>query len=294
MPYLWELALQDVGTRPALCWAFASLVASKSLGLLQPLAFKFAVDALAAGAAGPPAAAAACARTAALALCAAGAARALAGLASEARVLSFTPVAQSAARRVALAGFSHVLSLDAAFHAERRTGSLSRVMERGTRSVAMVFRAVVFTFVPTAVELVAVCALLWRAFSGVVVAIVLATFAAYVAWTVAWTAVAAGRREAANLLDSGASGKAVDALLNVDTVSAFGNGGLEARQYDGLLASFQRAALHADAASCALNAGQAVTLAAGLSAVLSCAAMGWGGSRCARARAAAAARAEAR
>ena len=322
MPFLWNLACADAALRASLAGAFLSLLLSKarlsllntrccqtceshrraawqSLGLAQPLAFKFAVDALAAAAGGPPAAVAAGARTAALALVAAGVAKALSGLASEARVLAFTPVAQSASRRMALHAFEHVMGLDAAFHSERRTGALSRVLERGTRSVAMIFRAVVFTFAPTAVELVAVCFLLWRAFSGAsafrrltrsrslsssrlihalaVVGLVLLSFAAYCGWTVLLTSEAAKRREAANTLDAAASGKAVDALLNYETVSTFGNVALEADAYESLLVRYQRAALHAEAASCALNAGQAVTLALGLAAVLAAAALGWGG-----------------
>ena len=105
--------------------------------------------------------------------------------------MAFTPVAQAAGRRVALQVFNHVLNLDLSFHLNRRTGALQRIIDRGTRSVTMVFRAVVFTFAPTALELTLVCALLWKAFSWHVVAIVLATFVAYVAWTVRMTGYSA-------------------------------------------------------------------------------------------------------
>ena len=273
MPYLWRIALADETLRGRLGGALVSLVVAKVFGLSQPLLFKHAVDALAQGGGTAEAAVAA-----ATALAAAGVARALAGLATEARVLSFQPVAQSAARRVALHAFEHLLSLDLAFHLDRRTGALSRVIDRGTRSVAMVFRAVVFTFLPTVIELVAVCALLWHVFSGAIVGIVLAAFAAYVAWTIALTSLAASRRTEANRLDGLATGKAVDALLNYETVATFGNVGLEAREYDELLVSYHTAAVHAEEASCWLNAGQAVTLAAGMSGVLCAAALGWGGS----------------
>jgi len=227
---------------------------------------------------GSPAVLAAAAQSAAAALLLAGLARALSGLSTEARVLAFAPVAQSAARRVALQAFQHVLRLDLAFHVDRRTGSLSRTLDRGVRSTAMVFRAVVFTFFPTVVELVAVCALLWHTFSGAVVALVLCTFAAYVAWTVSLTALAARRREAANALDSESSGRAVDALLNFETVATFGNVDVEAREYNALLLRYQAAALRAEEASSALNAGQAVILSGGMAAVLVTAALGLGGS----------------
>jgi ABC-type transport system involved in Fe-S cluster assembly fused permease/ATPase subunit len=273
LPFLWRVACADASLRVKLAGAIVSLVIAKALGLSVPLLFKQAVDALAAGGGSVEAA-----QAAAWALGLAGLAKAAAGVATEMRVLSFTPVAQSASRRVALHVFEHILSLDLSFHLDRRTGSLSRVIDRGTRSVAMVFRATIFTFLPTAVELVAVCALLWRAFSGAVVGLVLVSFAAYVGWTVAMTSLAANRRTEANRLDGLATGKAVDALLNYETVATFGNVAMEAKEYDGLLRSYYAAAVHAEEASCWLNAGQAVSLAAGMSAVLCAAALGWGGS----------------
>ena len=278
LPYLWSVAVQDRSLTPKLWGAALSLVAAKTMGLSVPLLFKHAVDSLAGAAGGSSLELLAASKAAAIALALAGCARALAGLAQEARVLAFTPVAQSAARRMALHAFEHVLNLDLAFHVERRTGSLSRVLERGTRSVAMVFRAVVFTFFPTLVELVAVCALLWHAFSGAVVALVLATFGLYVAWTILLTGLAASRREEANRLDSASSGRAVDALLNYETVATFGNVEVETTEYNALLRQFQAAALHAEEASCTLNAGQSVILAVGMTAVLVTAALGAGGS----------------
>ena len=172
--------------------------------------------------------------------------------------------------------FRHVLNLDLSFHLDRRTGALQRIIDRGTRSITMVFRAVVFTFLPTAVELTLVCALLWRAFSWHVVAFVLATFVAYVEWTVRMTGVSAELRKIANKMDGITTGKAVDALLNYETVSVFGNVKLESAQYGGLLRSYHEAALGSERASSALNAGQAVILAAGMTGVLASAALGVG------------------
>ena len=136
--------------------------------LAVPILFKFAVDHLtaAAVASADSNAVAASLRAAAWALVASGAFKAVSGLATELRSVAFTPVAQAAGRRVALQVFRHVLNLDLSFHLDRRTGALQRIIDRGTRSITMVFRAVVFTFLPTAVELTLVCALLWRAFSG--------------------------------------------------------------------------------------------------------------------------------
>ena len=276
LPYLWAVACGDRSLRGKLASAFISLLLAKSLGLCSPLLFKSAVDTLA-GAAGSAVALQSAGQTAALARFAAGAARAIAGVAQEMRIYSFAPVAQSAARRVALSAFEHVLSLDLAWHSDRRTGSVTRTLERGTRSVGMVFRAVVFTFLPTMIELVAVCVILWNALSPSIVGLVLLTFAAYVGWTVSMTTIAAKRREEANVLDSESSGRAVDALINYETVSTMWSQQAEAKDYDKLLRSFQAASMRAEAASCTLNAGQSVSLSLGMAAVLCAVATGWGG-----------------
>ena len=175
---------------------------------------------------------------------------------------------------MALEVFNHVLSLDLSFHLERRTGALQRIIDRGTRSVSMVFRAVVFTFLPTAIELSLVCGLLWHAFSWHFVVIVLTTFVAYVWWTMHMTGVSAEKRKLANHMDGLSTGKAVDALLNYETVTFFGNIDLESRQYDKLLRGYHEAALGSERASSLLNAGQAVILAGGMTTILSCAALG--------------------
>ncbi|EFN53974.1 hypothetical protein CHLNCDRAFT_7051, partial [Chlorella variabilis] len=210
------------------------LRSSKAAGLAAPFYFKQAVDALSSGAGATAVAAAAAA-----ALVLGGACRAISGVAKELQGPCFAPVAQDAGRRVSFYTFSHVLALDLGFHLNRKTGALSRMLERGARSVAMIFRAIVFTFLPTAVELTAVCIILARAFHPRVSALVLATFAAYAGWTVALTRVAAGIRRRVKDLDNEITGKAVDALLNFETVKLFGNSGLEVRQYDTSLTAYQ-------------------------------------------------------
>ena len=125
---------------------------------------------------------------------------------------------QAVSRRVAHHTFAHVLDLDISFHLERRTGRLSRILERGSRSTQMLFRAVVFTLLPTALELILVCATLGRMFNGAVVASVAACFAAYVTWTMRYIELSAKARKEVNELDQQTTGKAVDALLNYETV----------------------------------------------------------------------------
>ena len=280
MPYLYKISVAQPGTALRLAFAVCFMLVQKSTGLAVPILFKTAVDHLTAAAvfssqadaAGVSAALAA----GAMAIVTSGAFKAISGVATELRSVAFTPVAQAAGRRVALQVFNHVLNLDLSFHLNRRTGALQRIIDRGTRSVTMVFRAVVFTFAPTALELTLVCALLWKAFSWHVVAIVLATFVAYVAWTVRMTGYSADLRKIANAMDGETTGKAVDALLNYETVSVFGNVRMESKQYDGLLRAYHEAALGSERASSALNAGQAVILACGMTAVLVTAALGVG------------------
>jgi ABC-type transport system involved in Fe-S cluster assembly fused permease/ATPase subunit len=239
--------------------AAALTTLSKGAGVAAPLELKAAVDALAAGGAGVDAAVAAVARFTLL--------KVVSSVAREAKSPAFTPVAQAAARRVAYGTFAHVLALDAAYHTARRTGALARVLERGSRSVAMIFRAVVWTFVPTALELAAVCGLLAARFSLREAAAVAATFAAYTAWTVALTRAAVAARARVNALDAAARGRAVDALANVDAVQSFDAVGREAAAYDGLLVGYQAAAVATENLSAALNAGQATILALGMGGV---------------------------
>ena len=274
MPYLFAVSLSRRGTAWRLFGAIAFLVIQKSFGLAVPILFKVAVDHCTAAATMSGSAAAQAARAAAWALVASGCLKAMSGVATEVRTVLFTPVAQASGRRVALEVFNHVLGLDLSFHLERRTGALQRIIDRGTRSVSMVFRAVVFTFLPTAIELALVCGLLWHAFSWHFVVIVLTTFVFYVWWTMYMTGVSAEKRKLANHMDGLSTGKAVDALLNYETVTFFGNVDLESQQYDNLLRGYHEAALKSERASSLLNAGQAVILACGMTSILAFAALG--------------------
>ena len=116
-------------------------------------------------------------------------------MANELRNIVFTPVGQATGRRVEYWFFAHVLSMDMAYHLDRKTGALARIIERGKRSITMIFRAVVFTFIPTAVELLLVCGLLAKHVAPAFAWAVLLTFAAYIAWTVALTRASVAKRK---------------------------------------------------------------------------------------------------
>eukprot|EP00191_Tetraselmis_sp_GSL018_P021394 CAMPEP_0177593098 /NCGR_PEP_ID=MMETSP0419_2-20121207/8937_1 /TAXON_ID=582737 /ORGANISM="Tetraselmis sp., Strain GSL018" /LENGTH=548 /DNA_ID=CAMNT_0019084059 /DNA_START=514 /DNA_END=2160 /DNA_ORIENTATION=- len=218
---------------------------------------------------------AAASQGAAVALIISGICRVASAIFKELQHVVFSPVSQAAGRRVSFHTFSHVLALDTSFHIKRRTGELSRKLERGTQSINMVFRAIVFTFIPTVVELALVCGILWTSFSAPVAGLVLATFAGYIGWTAMLTQRATEARKALNKMDDLTSGKAVDALLNFETVTLFNNASIEAKQYDRYLVGYQKAALDTEKLSAMLNGGQGAILGLGLTAVLLAA--NWGG-----------------
>lgn len=261
LPYLWRLASSDTTLRWRLAAALVLLVASKAAGLAGPMLFKQAMDELAQSPLRR-------AKPALVALICAALSKAVSSALNETRYIIFAPLGQVTGRRVGVQLLDHILRLDLTFHLERKTGALSRILDRAQRSVVNIFRAVVFTFVPTFVELVLVCGLLATKVSGAIAAIVALTFAAYVTWTVHITSRAAESRKEVNKLENLATGKAVDALLNYETVVQFNNQNLEVEQYNKLLQGYQSASLVAERLSAALNAGQAVILSVGIAAVM--------------------------
>jgi ABC-type transport system involved in Fe-S cluster assembly fused permease/ATPase subunit len=120
-------------------------------------------------------------------------------------------------RRLAHHTFAHVLDMDLSFHLDRRTGQLSRVLERGIRATQTIF-STVFTLFPSVVELLLVCVTLGRMFDVAVVGAVASTFVVYVAWTARFIELSAEARKDVNDLDARSSGKAVDELLTDETV----------------------------------------------------------------------------
>lgn len=270
LPFLFKLVGQDRRLWLRFAAAIGAVVISKACSLASPLLFKQAVDALAIDGAGVPALGL---KTAVSALLLAGALTSVGSVANELRSVLFTPVAQAAGRRVSMRTFEHVLQLDPAFHLDRSTGAMSRVLDRGARATATIFRAVLFTFVPTAVEFVLVCWLLARTVSWQLAGAVVATFATYIAYTIALTQRSVEIRKEVNRLDNLVSGKTVDALLNVDTVTTFTNEAIEGRAVNLLQRQFAEASVRAEYAQATLNGGQGVIVCLGLAAVLCIAAI---------------------
>lgn len=187
---------------------------------------------------------------------------------NEMRYVVFAPLGHATGRRVAVHLLDHILGLDLTFHLERSTGVLARVIDRAQRAVVHIFRAVVFTFIPTAIELGLVCVLLAQQVSTTVAGVVLITFVAYVWWTINITRAAASSRKEANKVEELMTGKVVDALLNFEMVAQSNNQKLEVHQYNSLLRRHQTTMLDAERLSAALNAGQAFILATGVAVVM--------------------------
>ncbi|WPT13144.1 ABC transporter B family member 25 [Picochlorum sp. SENEW3] len=263
LPYLLQLALCD----PSVVWrigvAMGALVVSKAAGLLSPLYFKSAIDMLTGDAV-----AFTWISSVSMALVLSGVCRGVNALAKEAQHPIFTPVSQAAGRRVSFYALSHVLGLDLHFHLGRNTGALARMLERGARSISMIFRAVVFTLAPTVLELIAVCALLSHSFTWEISGIVMVTFAFYFMWTVYITWLSTKIRRDVKNLDNVIGGRAVDALLNVEAVKLSGAEMYEVKAYDEKLEEYQKASVRLEVASAALNCGQAIILAVGMTAAL--------------------------
>jgi ATP-binding cassette subfamily B protein len=259
LPYLWPAGETDVKLRvvAALCLLVAAKVANVSV----PLLYAQAVDALA------PAAGAAAVVPVALIL-GYGLLRISASLFGELRNAVFVKVQARAARRISLAVFRHLHALSLRFHLDRQTGGLSRIVERGTKAITFVLNILLFSIGPTILEILFVAAILWALFDLSFAAVTLATIAAYVAFTLLFTNWRLRFRRRMNEMDQDANTKAVDSLLNYETVKYFGNEAHEARRYDGSLARYEAAYARSEQTLNMLNAGQATIIALGLTAVM--------------------------
>jgi ATP-binding cassette subfamily B protein len=186
----------------------------------------------------------------------------------ELRDALFASVSQRAVRLVALKTYQHLHRVSLRYHLDRQTGGLSRVIDRGVQGMQSVLRLAVFNVVPTAVELLMVTGIIWHLFDWRYAAI---TFSAVMIY-VLFTSVLAGRRgryrRTLNETDNDASNKALDSLLNYETVKYFGNEAHEADRYDRALARYERAAVRVQVSLNLLNLGQAAIIAIGLTVIM--------------------------
>ncbi|MBK6361627.1 MAG: ABC transporter ATP-binding protein/permease [Comamonadaceae bacterium] len=257
-PYLWRYKWRVMV-------ALAFMVGAKLANVGVPLLLKQLVDAMTPGM--NPATAALLVVPVGL-LLAYGGLRLCTTLFTELRELVFAKATQGAARSIALETFQHLHALSLRFHLERQTGGMTRDIERGVRGIESLISYSLFSIVPTLIEVVMVLTILGVKFDAWFAWITLAALALYITFTVWVTEWRTKFRRQANEFDSAAHTKAVDSLLNYETVKYFNNEGFEARRYDESLERLRRARLKAQSTLSMLNLGQQLIIAVGLVAML--------------------------
>jgi ABC-type transport system involved in Fe-S cluster assembly fused permease/ATPase subunit len=250
LPYIWQW-------RWRVAIALACLVAAKLANIGVPLVLKQLVDALDLKPGDPRAVLA----VPVALLLAYGALRVSVTLFTELREFLFYPVAARIARQVALQTFEHLLSLSLRFHLERQTGGVSRDIERGSRAIHSLLNYFIYNIIPTLVEITLVIVLLASKFDGWFAAITLCALVGYVAYTITVTEWRTHFRRAMNEQDSKANTRAVDALINYETVKYFGNERFEQARYDENLRRLEKASIKSQTSLSLLNLGQSLIIA---------------------------------
>ena len=192
----------------------------------------------------------------------------------ELRDAVFAKVTQRAIRRVALKLFVHLHNLSLRFHLERQTGGVSRDIERGTKGISFLLNFMLFNILPTLLEISLVAAILFSKYSPWFAVITFATLVVYIIFTLFITEWRMVFRRTMNDMDSKANTRAIDSLLNYETVKYFGNEGYEASRYDEHLGSWETAAVSNQTSLAALNSGQSIIIAIGVTALMLLAADG--------------------
>lgn len=269
LPFVWLAERPDLKVRVVL--AFVALVAAKLVTVTVPLAYKAAVDWLTNGATGTDAvelSPLSLAAIPAMLIIAYGAGRVLMVAFSQIRDVLFVRVGQNAVRALANRTFEHLHRLSLRFHLERRTGGLSRVIERGIKAVELIIRMTILNSIPTIIETGLIAALMAYYFGWEFVVIMLVTIVAYVWFTFAASEWRIAIRRDWNDADTEANSKAVDSLLNFETVKYFGNERLESRRFDASMEKYEDAAIKTFNSLGVLNSGQALIFCAGLTACM--------------------------
>ena len=268
-PYLWPAGQTWVKRRVVL--AMVVLFTAKLIAVTTPLFYKQAVDALA-----PEGASAATfLGFGAVGLTLAyGIARLMNVGFQQLRDVVFTPVGQRALRQLALETFTHIHRLSMRYHIMRKTGGLSRVIERGVKGVEFLLRFLLFSIGPLVLELLMIAAVLFFLFDVWYLAVVFVTISLYITFTFKVTEWRVKIRKVMNEQDTDANQKAIDSLLNFETVKYFGAEKWEADRYDSAMAEYQKAAIRTNYSLAFLNFGQSFLITSGLVAVMVMAAVG--------------------
>ncbi|GJP30179.1 hypothetical protein CLOM_g22947 [Closterium sp. NIES-68] len=273
--YLWPKDNPDYRRRVAA--ALTLLVSAKLLNIQVPFLFKHAIDSLsaAAGATGATAAAAAAAAasdplffalftTPSAMLLGYGLARAGASACNELRNAVFANVAQGTIRKVARQVFLHLHDMDLSFHLSRQTGALNRTIDRGTRAINFILSSMLFNVFPTLLEIGLVSSILAYKFGPSFAVVTAATVTAYTAFTLGITQWRTKFRQQMNKADNDSSSRAIDSLINYETVKYFNNEEHEAAMYDKFLQRYEGAARKTQSSLSLLNFGQNAIFSAAL------------------------------
>ena len=260
LPYLWPE--RDPGAKARVVLAMCLLLAAKLATVYVPVIYGRIVDALA-----PRDNTVALVIPVALVI-AYGLLRMGSAVFGELRDALFAKVQQRAVRTAARRTFEHLHALSLRFHLDRQTGALARAIDRGSQGIQSVLRLAVFNVVPTVIELLLVTAIIWHLFDWRFAAITFAAVVSYAGFTMSFATWRSRIRRTMNDTDNDASTKALDSLLNYETVKYFGNEPHEAARYDAALARYERAAVRVQVSLNVLNIGQAFIIAAGLTLIM--------------------------
>jgi ATP-binding cassette subfamily B protein len=260
LPDLWPH--DHPGLRARVIVSLGFLILAKVAVLITPFVYRDAVDALA------PDGETALLAVPVVLVIAYGATRLAGTLFQQLRDLAFARVGQHALRQLGLRVFRHVHQLSLGYHISRKTGALSRVVDRGIKAIDFLLRYLLFSIVPLLFELGVVAIIFLAEFGVWYLVVMLVTIAAYVAFTFKVTEWRVKIRKEMNDQDQDAHQKAVDSLLNYETVKYFSAEDREATRYDSAMAAYQKAALKTASSLAFLNGGQALILAASMVTVM--------------------------
>jgi len=272
LQFVWPQRRPDLKARVVV--AFAVLLIAKLVTVAVPVLYKDATDRLTAAGVHSLTPGQGLAIGIAVLILAYGTSRVLTMVLTQIRDVIFTEVSQHAVRELNNRTFAHLHRLSLRFHLERRTGGLSRVIERATRGVELIIRMGILNVLPTALERLLVVGMLLYYFDWRYVVIVLATVTGYMWFTFAASERRIAIRREMNDSDTDANTKAIDSLLNFETVKYFGNEELEARRFDVSMARYEKAAIKTFRSLGTLNSGQALIFTVGMTLCMLLAARG--------------------
>ncbi|AQS41921.1 MAG: ABC transporter related [Candidatus Tokpelaia hoelldobleri] len=264
-PYMWPS--DQPGLKRNVVYALLFLVVSKVVLLLVPYFFKYATEALDGNLQMPgwlPAALV----TPFMLVLAYNVARILQAGLNQLRDALFAAVGQHAVRKLAHRTFVHMHELSLRFHLERRTGGLSRVIERGTKGIESIVRFTILNTAPTILEFAMTAVIVWVAYGWVYLAVIVATVGLYTWFTILASNWRISIRREMNASDTEANTRAIDSLLNFETVKYFGNEAMEARRYDASMARYEKAAIKTWLSLGWLNFGQSLIFGVGMAVLM--------------------------